>query len=94
MAIKNYNPDYPFINHMNLYVKGQLYQGISDLHPLTIIPKKMRLSKKWKKENKKRELVESLNNQPFVSYFKYVQNLEFNETPNYNYLIRLLTPNL
>ena len=53
MAIKNYNPDYPFINHMNLYVKGQLYQGISDLHPLTIIPKKMRLSKKWKKENKK-----------------------------------------
>lgn len=53
MAIKNYNPDYPFINHMKLYVKGQLYQGISELHPLTIIPKKMRLSKKWKRENRK-----------------------------------------
>jgi hypothetical protein len=53
MAIKNYNPDYPFINHMRLYVKGQLHQGMSDLHPLTILPKTMRLSKKWKNENKK-----------------------------------------
>ncbi len=53
MAIKNYNPDYPFVNHMKLYVKGQLHMGLSDLHPLTILPKKVRLSKKWKKENGK-----------------------------------------
>lgn len=53
MAIKNYNPDYPFVHHMKLYVKGQLHMGVSDLHPLTILPKKIRLSKKWKKENRK-----------------------------------------
>jgi len=51
MAIKNYNPDYPFINHMKVYVKGQLHMAITDLHPLTILPKNVRLSKKWKKEN-------------------------------------------
>jgi hypothetical protein len=53
MAIKNYNPEYPFITHMTIYVNGQLHQGMCHLHPLTILPKTMRLSKKWKAENKK-----------------------------------------
>jgi hypothetical protein len=53
LAIKNYNPEYPFITHMTIYVNGQLHQGMCDLHPLTILPKTMRLSKKWKAENKK-----------------------------------------
>jgi len=52
MAIKNYNPKYPFANHMSLYVNSQLYVGLSKLQPLTIIPKHLRLSKKWKNENK------------------------------------------
>jgi hypothetical protein len=52
LAIKNYNPKYPFSNHMSLYVNSQLYIGLSNLQPLTTIPKNLRLSKKWKNENK------------------------------------------
>ena len=51
MAIKNYNPEYPFSSHMSLYVSSQLYVGLSNLQPLTIIPTNLRLSKKWKNEN-------------------------------------------
>jgi hypothetical protein len=52
MAIKNYDPRYPFSKHMSLYIKSQLYIGLSDLQPLTIIPRQLRISKKWKNENK------------------------------------------
>ena len=52
LAIKNYNPKYPFANHMSLYVNSQLYIGLSKLQPLTNIPIHLRLSKKWKNENK------------------------------------------
>jgi hypothetical protein len=52
-AIKTYNPNYSFSKHMNLYIKNQLYIGLSDLQPLTPLPKSFRLSKKWKNENSK-----------------------------------------
>lgn len=70
MAIKNYNPEYPFINHMKVYVKGQLHMGLTDLYPLTILPKKLRLSKKWKKENRKTYI--TLLNTKFVGNDDYL----------------------
>ncbi len=70
MAIKNYNPEYPFINHMKIYVKGQLHVGLTDLYPLTILPKTVRISKKWKKENRKTYI--KLLNTNFVGNNQYL----------------------
>jgi hypothetical protein len=92
MAIKNYNPDYPFINHMRLYVNGQLHQGMSDLHPLTILPKTMRLSKKWKAENKK--TYNALINTKFVGndeylYDKNMVRYKVNNYKEYEFFIKV-----
>lgn len=73
LAIKNYNPKYPFSNHMSLYVNSQLYIGLSDLQPLTTIPKNLRLSKKWKNEN--RILYKKLTNTKLVGNDDYLYNI-------------------
>lgn len=73
MAIKNYNPEYPFANHMLLYVNSQLYMGLSKLQPLTIIPRHLRLSKKWKNENK--FLYKRLTNTKLVGNDDYLYDL-------------------
>ena len=73
MAIKNYNPTYPFSSHMLLHVNSQLYSGLSDLHPLTIIPKTLRLSKKWRNENK--VLYKNLTNTKLVGNDYYLYDI-------------------
>jgi hypothetical protein len=73
MAIKNYNPTYPFSIHMLLYVNSQLYSGLSDLHPLTTIPKTLRLSKKWRNENK--VLYKNLTNTKLVGNDYYLYDI-------------------
>jgi hypothetical protein len=73
MAIKNYNPKYPFANHMSLYVNSQLYVGLSHLQPLTIIPRQLRVSKKWKNENK--QLYKKLTNTKLVGNDNYLYDL-------------------
>jgi hypothetical protein len=73
MAIKNYNPDYPFANHMSLYVNSQLYVGLSKLQPLTTIPIHLRLSKKWKNENIL--LYKTLTNTKLVGNDNYLYDL-------------------
>jgi hypothetical protein len=83
LAIKNYNPEYPFITHMTIYVNGQLHQGMCDLHPLTILPKTMRLSKKWKTENKK--TYNSLIKTTFVGNDEYLYEKNMNRHKVNNY---------
>jgi len=83
LAIKNYNPEYPFITHMTIYVNGQLHQGMCDLHPLTILPKTMRLSKKWKAENKK--TYNSLIKTKFVGNDEYLYEKNMNRHKVNNY---------
>lgn len=73
MAIKNYNPKYPFSNYMLLYVSGQLYSGLSDLQPLTTIPKSLRLSKKWRNDNK--SLYKKLMNTKLVGNDDYLYDI-------------------
>ena len=73
LAIKNYNPTYPFSNHMSLYVNSQLYIGLSNLQPLTIIPKTLRLSKKWRNENK--VLYKNLTNTKLVGNDYYLYDI-------------------
>lgn len=94
MAIKNYNPEYPFITHMTIYVNGQLHQGMCDLHPLTILPKTMRLSKKWKAENKK--TYNSLIKTTFVGndeylYEKNMARYKVNNYKEYEIFIKVWT---
>lgn len=73
MAIKNYNPEYSFGPHMSLYVNSQLYIGLSNLQPLTIIPRQLRLSKKWKNENS--FLYKKLTNTKLVGDDNYLYDL-------------------
>ena len=73
IAIKNYNPKYPFANHMSLYVNSQLYIGLSKLQPLTTIPIHLRLSKKWKNENK--FLYKRLTNTKLVGNDNYLYDI-------------------
>ena len=73
LAIKNYNPKYPFSNHMSLYVNSQLYIGLSNLQPLTTIPKNLRLSKKWKNDNK--YLYKTLTNTKLVGNDDYLYDI-------------------
>ena len=76
---------YIFLYLYNGELEWQKINNINDIH---------KNNKNELIKNAKREFVDSLKNQPFVSYFKYVQNLEFNETPNYEHLIELLTRNM
>ena len=73
LAIKNYNPKYPFSTHMSLYVRSQLYIGLSDLQPLTSLPRHLRLSKKWKNENNR--LYKRLTSTKLVGNDDYLYNL-------------------
>ena len=50
-AILTYNTSYPFFKHANNYVDYCLYDGISELQPINIIPKYLRKNKKWRNKN-------------------------------------------
>jgi DNA-directed RNA polymerase sigma subunit (sigma70/sigma32) len=45
-AIKKYNPDYHFTYHASIYIDYELYKGMTDLFPITSVPKKDRIYKK------------------------------------------------
>lgn len=57
-AIQNYNPQNytysPFTEYVKPYIKGELYKGMTNLQPLTILPKKYRISSKWALQNRKK----------------------------------------
>jgi len=52
-AIKNYNYTYKgkFSNYALLYIKNDLYKGITDLKPMRLLPHHYRVNKKWKLNN-------------------------------------------
>jgi len=63
-AVNTYNASYPFFNHLELYIRSSLYNGITDLQPINSIPKSYRKSKKWRTENYK--IYENSLNTQFV----------------------------
>lgn len=85
MAIKTYDPTYPFSSHMLLYVNCQLHSGLSDLHPLTILPKNLRLSKVWRNDNM--SLYKRLTNTKLVGddYF-LCDSIQYKKYPETNHL--------
>lgn len=88
LAIKKYNPNYSFAKHMKLYVNSQLFIGLSDLQPLTIIPRHLRLSKKWRSENKK--IYKKLTNTQMVGSNDYLYNSSSISKPHSNHLENFL----
>jgi len=45
-AIKNYNGKNSFTNYATIYINGELYKGLTELYPITSIPKSERIVKK------------------------------------------------
>lgn len=52
-AIETYNPKYMFNTHAITYINGELFKGLTDLQPLTNLPKSCRRSSLWIKNNRK-----------------------------------------
>ena len=52
-AIHNYNYTYTskFSNYALLYIKNDLYKGITDLKPMRLLPRHYRVNKNWKLNN-------------------------------------------
>lgn len=75
-AINNFNASipHPFAKYAEIFIRGSLYDGVSDLHPLTSLPKTYRKSKQWKKNNIKK-------------YMKYIQPKFIG---NDNYIIEMI----
>lgn len=48
-AVKKYHGKYPFHPHVNIYIQGELFKGLTDLHPITSVSKKERRSSLKKK---------------------------------------------
>jgi hypothetical protein len=44
-AIKNYNGKSNFTKYAEIYVNGELYKGLTELYPISIVPKKERIKK-------------------------------------------------
>ena len=53
-----YNSTWPFLTFANMYVRSNLYKGLTDLHPLSKIPKSERIKRKHERytETTKRAL--------------------------------------
>jgi hypothetical protein len=53
-GIKNYNGKSNFLEYIKIYIEGCLFEGMTELQPLTIIPKHIRRNSNWSSKNKKR----------------------------------------
>jgi hypothetical protein len=65
-GIRNYNGKSKFIDYIKIYINSQLLKGMTDLQPLTFIPKHVRRSKNWmskitKHQKNKKYLKKTLN---------------------------------
>jgi RNA polymerase sigma factor (sigma-70 family) len=50
-AVQNYNGSGKFATYADIYISSYLYTGMTNLLPLTIIPKSYRRNQEWKKKN-------------------------------------------
>lgn len=72
-AISKYNISMPFSKYASIYIKGELYYGMSELHPLTLLPISKRIHKKWRTHNL--VLYKKMTNTKFMSDYNYYDNL-------------------
>jgi len=74
-AILRYNASMPFSfsKYASIYIKGELYYGMSEMHPLTLLPISKRISKKWRTQNL--VLYKKMTNTKFMSNYDYYDGL-------------------
>lgn len=74
-AISMYNASTPFSfsKYASIYIKGELYYGMSEMHPLTLLPISKRVNKKWRKQNL--VLYKKMTNTKFMSHYDYYDGL-------------------
>jgi len=72
-AIEKYNPSFPFSKYASIYIKGQLYYGMSELHPLTLLPISKRINKQWR--TKHLVLYKKMTHSKFTSNYEYYDHL-------------------
>jgi len=74
-AISMYNASMPFSfsKYASIYIKGELYYGMSEMHPLTLLPISKRVNKKWRTQNL--VLYKKMTNTKFMSNYDYYDGL-------------------
>ena len=74
-AILRYNTSMPcsFSKYASIYIKGELYYGMSEMHPLTLLPISKRIHKQWRTQNL--VLYKKMTNTKFMSNYDYYDGL-------------------
>jgi DNA-directed RNA polymerase specialized sigma subunit len=74
-AIVRYNSSMPFSfsKYASIYIKGELYYGMSEMHPLTLLPISKRIHKQWRTQNL--VLYKKMTNTKFMSNYDYYDGL-------------------
>ena len=74
-AISRYDTTMPFSfsKYASIYIKGELYYGMSELHPLTLLPISKRIHKQWRTQNL--VLYKKMTNTKFMSNYDYYDGL-------------------
>lgn len=74
-AISMYNSSMPFSfsKYASIYIKGELYYGMSEMHPLTLLPISKRINKQWRTQNL--VLYKKMTNTKFMSNYEYYDGL-------------------
>ena len=94
-ACIKYSGNTNFNKYLDLYVKGTLYKGVSDIKPMSIIPHHLRINKKWRSENLS-YYIKNINNIQFAGnddyvydkyYYNNIENESVKET-TYNYYVQ------
>ena len=95
-AISRYNASMPFLfsKYASIYIKGELYYGMSELHPLTLLPISKRINKQWRTQHL--VLYKKMTNTKFMSHYDYYDDLYISTHENthiyldkYNQLLKL-----
>lgn len=93
-AISRYDATMPFSKYASIYIKGELYYGMSELHPLTLLPISKRINKQWRTQHL--ILYKKMTNTKFISHYDYYEHLYISTRENtdiyldkYNELLEL-----
>ena len=70
-STEKYNGSYYFHSYAQKYIEGQLYKGLTELQPITNIPKYIRKSKNHTLKNEYNHYYKKRINTQFVSYSDY-----------------------
>jgi len=70
-AVKKYNGNSFFHYYAEKYIMGELYKGLTDLQPITIIPKSIRRSKTNTLKTENNYIYKKLLNTQFIGFDNY-----------------------